>query len=241
MKDGKLIYIDGKVLVNDFKKDSKNPVELKEYEYQDNIKELLKQENIIEKLENEKTYINNRILNNYTTINKFTYANRILTVMWIFLPLFFSFLGCLMSFDIQQLLSLSIFSTIITTIGIIGPFNIFKNILKAATKSNNGYKLELEELEKELVKNKEILNKLQNNNSKENEQEAMNKKTEDIHNIHLEEYNKIRNELLFYREIGENNNKLLKFFNNGTLEENLNQIYDLNEIEKIKIYFKSKK
>ena len=27
MKDGKIIYLDGKVLVNDFKKDSKNTVE----------------------------------------------------------------------------------------------------------------------------------------------------------------------------------------------------------------------
>lgn len=192
-------------------------------------------------MENEKSRINNKILNNYTTINKFTYANKILTVMWIFLPLFFSFLGCLMSFDIQQWLSLSIFSTIITTIGLSGPFIIFKRTLKVATKSNNGYKLELEELEKELVKNKEMLNQIKKNKLKENKQEAMNKKIESIHNIHLEEYNKIRNELLFYREIGENENKLLKFFNNGTLEENLSEIYDLNEIEKIKIYFKNKK
>ena len=250
MKDGKIIYLDGKVLVNDFKKDSKNTVELKEYEYQDNIKEIIKQENIIEELENEKNKTNNKILNNYTTINTHEHAISWLKIMWVTIPLFAAFMGFLLSFgnSIQPLfgikqhwLSLGILGTVITSAGLSGPFALFKYILKTAYKDNNGNKLQLKELEKELVKNKKILNQLQNNKLKENEQEAMIKKTDDIHNIHLDEYRKIRNELLLYREIGENMDKFSKYYTEDTLEENLNEFYNSEEIEKIKTYFKSQK
>jgi len=250
MKDGKIIYLDGKVLVNDFRKDSKNPVELKEYEYQDNIKEILKQENIIELLETEKNNINNKILNNYTTINTHEHAISLLKIMWVTIPLFAAFLGFLLSFGntiqpifgiTQHWLSLGIVGTVITSAVLSGPFVLLKSILKTAIKDNSGYKLELKELEKELVKNKETLKQLQNNKSKENEQQSMNKKTEDIHNIHLDEYRKIRNDLLIYRQIGENMDKFSKYYIEDTLDKNLNEFYDSEEIEKIKTYFKSQK
>ena len=250
MKDGKIIYLGGKVLVNDYTKDAKNPTELKEYEYQDNIKELLKQENIVEELENEKDKINNKILKNYTAINIHEHAKNWLKIMWVTIPLFAAFMGFLLSFDSsikllfgikQHWLSLGILGTVITSGVFSGPLILFKSIIKNAHKENNGYQLELEELEKELIKNKEILNQLQNNKSRKNEQEAMSKRTDSIHHIHLDEYNKIKNELLFYREIGENKDKLLKYYSDGTLEQNLDEIYDPREIEKIKTYFKNKK
>ena len=53
--------------VNDFTKDSKNPVELKEYEYQDNIIEIIEQENIVEELESY-TEICNAIITHWEPI-----------------------------------------------------------------------------------------------------------------------------------------------------------------------------
>jgi len=69
----------------------------------------------------------------------------------------------------------------------------------------------------------------------------MSKKTDDIHNIHLEKYKKIRRNLLIYRKIGENEKKFFEYYNNNILEEKLNDEYDHEEIEKIKTYFKNKK
>jgi len=250
MKDGKIIYIDGKVLVNDYTKNSKNPIELKEYEYQDNIIELMEQENIVEELENEKIKLNDRIQSNHVAIKSYERAKKILTAIWIGMPLFAAFLGFLMSFNSsatplfgikQHWLSMGITGTIITSLVVSFPFSLFKSFFNDAKKYNNGYKLQLEELEKELEKNKDKLNKLKNNKSKKNEQQAMSKKTDDIHNIHLEKYKKIRRNLLIYRKIGENEKKFFEYYNNNILEEKLNDEYDHEEIEKIKTYFKNKK
>ena len=68
MKDGKIIYSDGKVIVNDITKDSKNPIELKEYDYQDNIEEILKTENIIEELKIEKENLKQKTNHNSDSI-----------------------------------------------------------------------------------------------------------------------------------------------------------------------------
>lgn len=251
MKDGKIIYIDGKVLVNDFTKDSKNPVELKEYEYQDNIIEIIEQENIVEELENEKNKLNNIILNNFTTINNHEYLKKFLTVIWIGMPLLSTFLGFILSFNPsvikpmfeikQPWLFMGIVGTLITSIVVSLPFFTSKKYLKEAKNENKGFKLQLEELEKELEKNKEILNQLRNNKSKENQQQAIERKKDNIHNIHLEKYRKIRRNLLLYREIGENENEFSQYYNNNILDEKLDDRYDAEEIEKIKTYFKSKK
>lgn len=247
MKDGKIIYLDGKVLVNDFKKDSKNPVELKEYEYQDNIKELIKEENIVEELENLKNELSNKIIKRNNTINHYSSMKKMLLRIFVITAIIGSILlsGFAFANDSFNLISSILRGSVAGTsipLFVCG-FLILSsyNEKRYASKEKTGFELQLEEIEKELVKNKEILNQLQNNKSKENEQEAMNKKTDNIHNIHLEEYRKIRHKLWIYRELGENEDKFLKYYKNGTLEENLDETYEPEEIEKIKTYFKSKK
>lgn len=252
MKEGKIFYMDdGKVIVGDYAKDSKNFAELKEYEYQDNIIELFEQENIVEELENEKKKLKKRILNNYATINIHEHLKKILTAIWIGMPLLSIFLGFLLSFNPsvmrpmfgikQHWLSMGVVGTLITSIVVSLPFLASKNTLKLVVKENKGFELQLEELEKELEKNKEILNQLRNNKSKENQQQAIERKKENIHNIHLEKYRKIRSNLLLYREIGENENEFSEYYDKNILDEKLNDSYDPEEIEKIKTYFKSKK
>ena len=250
MKDGKIIYLGGKVLVNDYTKDVKNFVELKEYEYQDNIIEILSQENIVEELENKKIELDDNIIKNANSIKANKSSQKSLIALWICFPLFTSLLGLIISpnvtastlFGIKQLwLSMGIVgvfsATFINSFAFLG----LKQSLKSLIRWKKGYKLQLLEVEKELEKNKEILNQLRNDKSKENEEQAMSKKTDNIHNIHLEKYRKIRRSLLVCREIGENESKLLEYYNNNTIDEQLANSYDPEEIEKIKTYFRSKK
>lgn len=250
MKDGKIIYLGGKVLVNDYSKDNKTPAELKEYEYQDNIIEVLEQENIVEELENKKNELYNSIIENANSIKANKSSQKSLIALWIGFPLFTALLGLIISpnvttatlFDIKQLwLSMGIVgafsATFINSFAFLG----LKQSLKHLMRCKKGYELQLKETKKELEKNKEILNQLRNNKSKENEKEAMSKKTDNIHNIHLEKYRKIRRLLMVCREIGENESQLLEHYNNNTLDEKLNDSYEKEEIEKIKTYFKSKK
>lgn len=246
MKDGKIIYLDGKVLVNDYSKNVENFVELKEYDYQDNLIEILGQENIVEKLENEKKELNNEINNNYKGIKANKSSQKSLIPMSIAMIMFCSLLGFISPsislFGIKQAwLSMGIVGFISSAVINGLTFISLKQSLKFLKRWKNGYELQLAELEKELEKNKDKLNKLKNNKSKKNEQQAMSKKTDDIHNIHLEKYKKIRRNLLIYRKIGENEKKFFEYYNNNILEEKLNDEYDHEEIEKIKTYFKNKK
>ena len=112
-----------------------------------------------------------------------------------------------------------------------------KNIIKR----NNGYKLELEELEKELIKSKDQLSKLKADKTKNNQKVKESTRYVDIHNIHLEKLREIRNHLILYYQIGENEKKWLKYYNEGALAEKLNEQYYSKDIEKVKTYFRSKK
>lgn len=250
MKDGKIIYLSGKVLVNDYSKDNKTPAELKEYDYQDNIIEILEQENIVEELENRKKELNNNIYDNEESIKENISSQKTLFGLWIGLPLFMALLGFVISpnvsagtlFGIKQLwLSMGIVGGLAATFVNGFAFLALKQSLKLIKSWKKGSELELEELEKQLEKNNEILNQLRNDKTKENEEQAMAKKTDNINNIHLEKYRKIRRLLMAYREIGENEKELLEYYNNNVLDEKLQNSYDPEEIEEIKTYFKTKK
>lgn len=250
MKDGKIIYLSGKVLVNDYSKDTENFVELKEYEYQDNIIEILAQENIIEELENRKKELNNRINKNYEAIKDNKNAQKTAIALWIGVPIFCAILGTVLSpgltsvslFGIKQAwLSMATFGFMVTTFVNGFSFIALKQNLKILKSWKKGYEFESMQLEKELENSKEILKQLRNNKSRENEQQAMTKKTDDIHNIHLDKYRKIRRNLLVWREIGENEKELIQYYNNNMLDEKLADSYEKEEIEAVKTYFKNKK
>lgn len=250
MKDGKIIYLGGKVLVNDYTKDVKNFVELKEYDYQDNIIEVLEQENIVEELENKINELYDGICKNEEAIKDNKNAQKTSIGLWIGLPLFTALLGFIISPNVTNV-SLFGIKQLWLSMGVVGAFSAtvinsftflgLKQSLKHLMRCKKGYELQLKETKKELEKNKEILNQLRNDKSKENEEQAMAKKTDDIHNIHLEKYRKIRRSLMVCREIGENENQFLEYYNNNILDEKLNDSYEPEEIEKMKTYFKSKK
>lgn len=247
MKDGKIIYIGDKVLVNDYRQDSDNNIVLKEYDYQDNIIEILTQENIVEELENRKIELNNNIIKNAKSIKSNKSTQKTLIYLLFAMTIFTALLGAVTSPDIsffgikQAWLSMGIFGFISAFVINGFAFLGLNQNLKFIKRWKKGYELELEELEKQLEKNIEKLNQLRNNKSKANEKAAMSRKTDDIHNIHLEKYRKIRRLLMVCREIGEKEKEFFEYYNNNTLDEKLANGYETDEIEKIKTYFKSKK
>ena len=119
--------------------------------------------------------------------------------------------------------------------------SLIKHSINSMVKANNGYKLELNELNKELEKNNIYLKELKNNKTKKNLEASQERSKDDIHNIHLEEYRKIKEQLMLYYEIGENEHKFNHFYNKGILDEKLSEFYEPQELETIKTYFKKKK
>ena len=246
MKDGKIIYRDGKVLVIDYIKNNEPAIEIEEYEYQDNITEVIKQENIIEELEILKKEIQNKIIERSNTTNYYSRMKKLLIKITIMLSIFCSIVFGYTAFiggGRFNLINSILFGTIAGTAlpsALCGYFISSSNrYSKKALKEKQGYELELEKLEKELTKNKNKLKEIRDIKIKELQDDFKNKKYTD--NIHLEEYRKIRNQLMLYYEIGENENEFSNYYNKGILEEKLNKYYETDQIETIKTYFKGQK
>lgn len=243
MKDGRIIYYDEKVIVTDYGKTIKS----EDREYQDNIKEIIETENILEELFKEKCNLTKKINDNNLEIQYKKEINKVLTYTLFLAPIFSAIVGSLIdkSLLIEEGLKVWQFlgmSGIILSVASFAPFiNMFKKIIKIKIKENNGYNLEINEIEKELDKNKELLHQLNLDKSKENYEENLKKQHEDIHNIHLEKYKKIKDLLMLYYEIGENEKEFQKYYDKGMLDSKLEEAYESEEIDTIKTYFKTKK
>ncbi|MBR6689995.1 MAG: hypothetical protein IKL65_01530 [Bacilli bacterium] len=245
MKDGRLVYYDDKVMVTDYKK----RITIEEREYQDNIKEIITTENIIEELENEKDKLNNKKIENSQYINSLEKNKKLLYSFLIIIPIFSILLGVLagtldpnlaMGPGLKAWQFMGIAGTIMSTVTIAPIISTFKHGIKRMKKENNGCDLELIELEKELESNKEFLAKLNADKTKKNQELALQRVHESIYNIHKEKYNEIKKLLTLFYQIGANESELIRYYNEGTLEENLKNEYDVEEIEKIKTYLKLK-
>lgn len=240
MKNGDILYLNGKVLVSDCKGDT---IKLEEYEYQDNIKEIVKTENIIEELETEKIELSKKLLDNYNnlTIDKKNFKQLVIvnTIISVILSVLLGVCVYTAGWSIFHIIASAI-------AGLAAPnafygYFIYKlnEEIKKLEKDTRGFELSLNELKKEIANNKSLLNELINNKTKLNQTMAETKKHDNMYNLHIEKLNKIKEKLLLYYEIGKNEKIFEEYVNKGNLEKETIG-YTSDELEEIKVYFKNK-
>jgi len=237
MKDGNIIYTDGKVFIDNYNL-KEGTLEVQEREYQDNIKEIIKTENFIEELENLKIQIENDINENIGLIESFNGGKKTYIKMWIGATIFAGILSLVFSPNmiITSTLAMSLLST--SFFGFF--YYLDKQRVKFAKKEIKCFQLQLEELEIELNNNNLLLKELENNKTKTNQKESEEKKYDNINNIHREKCKQIKKQLYLYRHIIFNEKEFLKYYNEDKLDDKLKEEYEPEEIVTIKKYFKSK-
>ena len=139
------------------------------YDYQDNIEELLKAENIKEELENKKEEICNNINIDSFAINR----NKDNNHLWISSSLIMFLIGVLIALKME---SIQIFYVLIVMLSSIHIGAVLPNYLGTKSIKRDKFKnlCELDEIESELRRVKKIINKLEQDKTKEHEQEKNN-------------------------------------------------------------------
>ena len=220
------IYSNGEVIVTDIQD---GYVDLKKYEYQDNIEEIFVVENMLEELEKNKVQIKSEIKMYDTHIYK---------------DLFKTFATMGGGSELFALLIVSDSFKLLVSIFLILSFGsaliLTKQGEKNSKKTANGYKLKLEYLEQLEEKNKKLLEKLKQNKTKNNIQKLENDKdTKTI--TYKQKLESIRDDLKIYQSIAMNENKYEKYYNKDALDSKLKNEFTEEEIIKVKQYFKNKK
>ena len=170
MKDGIIKYKNNKVLVNDFT-DLNFAGEEIEYDYQDNIKDILLKENIIEELEILKENINTKIAFRKRSILNIKQMKKTFTIISIILGIL-----CISGITLGSVsLGYGVVKSILIgalasgfTVGLSSYF-ILSGYNSLEIRDNHeikGYELEKEQLENELNKNKNTLDQLRNKKEK---------------------------------------------------------------------------
>lgn len=225
----KYIYKDGKINAVDY-----NIIGIDiSYEYQDNIGEILKTENIIEFLEKNKNVIKRDIRELCNSIKrnnkKMDLLEKILVINSIVSALFLV---------LNPIIFISFY---VLTLGICLVYlSVFSSINNKYIKIINGNRLELKELEKELVKNKKYLIKLYKN--KAITEEKIKGIENKVNFVRYREYLKeLRKYLKMHFYIGSNEKEFEKYYKDGSIDKKLEKEYDNDEIKLIKKYFDNKK
>lgn len=237
MKDGNIIYTDGKVFIDNYDL-KEGTLEVQQREYQDNIKEIIKIENLIEELQDSKIKLENDINVNTELIESFNDGKKSYIKLWIVATIFAGILSLVFSPNmiITSTLAMSLLST--SFFGFF--YYLDKQKVKFIKKENKCFQLQLEELETELNNNNMLLKELENNKTQKNQKEAEEKKYDNINNIHREKYKQIKKQLYLYKHIIFNEKEFLKYYNEDKLDDKLKEEYEPEEIATIKKYFKSK-
>lgn len=207
-------------------------------EYYDNLNKVLIQENLIEEIEK-------RIIKLTSEANK--YKHRIYLPI---LPFGLVFLGILNCFIYDLIFPESVINYPYNFLGIsISPKNAvllyttFVCLLigglsdinqfyyfKKDKKKGNGIAQELEYLKKKLEEEKQILSKLKEDKSKYyTEMEYVPRKVDDIKQLKA-----LRDRLSLLYDLGYNEQKYNRWYQNGTLDEKLERNYNQSEIKVIK-------
>ena len=227
-------YLNGKVIISD-----ENGVHT-EIDYCDNIDEILVKENLIEEIENKIKDLSNEC-KKYNIKKKFiphaTYvaflASAIISPLLFFIltgsNLFFANSKIILFFYIKTLSSF-------LPLGIIIDSEIYYNH-KDNLNEFNGINSELNYLKSQLKKEKENLIKLQN---EKNTKRILDKqycfKTVDD----LKQLKRIKFYLNLYYNLGYNENKYYRYFQQGKLDKKLQKSYIKEEIDIAKEYFEEK-
>ena len=227
------IYSHGQVLI----RDDLNKEKI--VDYYDNLDQVLIQENIIEEMMNKKEDLEKNISEK---LKPYTIKRLILdTVLGTLLMAFLMniLVNSFGPIDGIKDLYVQLYEPIIS-ISIFLPINIIGSCLKyidkkESLKEKRGKKIELELLNRELEDAKKYLEYLKSN-------KTCNKKKRNFDSKQindLEQLKLLKKCLLFYKQLGYNEQKYLKAYQEGKLDYSLNN-YDQEEISFAKEYFKEK-
>ena len=226
-------YIDGKVIIFD---ENGNQVPV---EYYDNLDEVLVQENVVETIENEI-----KELGNVETLPKkrfipFKTIGVVLTIL--ITPLI---LNLVCGINLSTIYVNTLFgetnllkSLIINSGLIIVPFSLVIDVgeylvYKSKFNNRNAKIFELEFLKSKLVEEKQKLEDLKKENTKEKEDSIFT-----IVKINdLEKLKQLRHKIELYYSLGYDIEKLYKYLENGTLEDKLNKSYNSEDIQLAKAF-----
>jgi len=115
--------------------------------------------------------------------------------------------------------------------------SLITNIINGSVKNKKykklkGYEVELEELNKKLVESQTKLNLLKEN--------KINNEIDNKNNDYLEQLKLLRDKLKLYREIGYNEDRYLRYYEDDHLELILGIKYTKEQLDEIKKYFEEK-
>lgn len=235
-------YINGKVVISD-ENDKKT-----QREYCDNIDEVLVQENIIETIEKKIQELEGESAS-YKKYNRNHYIHFIFPMITLIstigAPLITNWY---MGSDSSDVLTDSIFGSISQTMAISFPISICIISLSAAIeifmyydhkssiKQEDGINCELAFLKQQIEKERENLEKLKQDKSRDNENtEFRTVKVDDLQQLRI-----LREYLNLYFDLGYNGERYYQYYQQGILERKLQNYYDDTEIQMAKEYFQEK-
>lgn len=237
------IYVDGTLIIEDenFKKTI--------IDYTDNFEEVLKQENLVETMENKKIDLKEKLNNclekkkNYKLDIKASFISYILMNLFIYFVYFMMYGSNPILIDTPRfgVIDYKIFHNLFLTsmVTLICGYTSIKGCLKykKAIKNESAIDSELEFLEYQLEKEKEKLEEL--NDKKNVVWPTMGIKISKIDDKKLLE--NLKKQLEFHYNLGYNSQKYYKYLENGILEEKLkDKNYTEEEIKCVSEYLKEK-
>lgn len=235
-------YLDGKVIISDENNNKKQS------DYYDNLDEVLAQENLIETMEKKIQELEEKSAH-YKKHNKkhfipaFSIAAGLISV--ISTPIMVNWFKHFDSLAVAQdtifgpmsgalIVSLAVPLTL-TCAGIAG--DLFMHSLhKNWTNTEKGINCELNFLKSQIVKEKEALENLKKDKSKENEStEFRTVKVDDLQRL-----KNLRNWLSFYYDLGYNGKKYYRYYRQGTFDSKLQRYYNDSERQIAKKHMEEK-
>lgn len=201
-------------------------------DYQDNIEEIFIIENLIEELQKNEV---EKILKSNKKSKRLNNKNNVYISVAVSVALLPAFI---VGFNMQLLISTLmwlIFSA--TLIG--GTYYIEKQIKDQLKNELSGIDFELIETRKELLKNIEKLANLRKIKTRDNEEILKKEKTKKVN--YKEKLKELREYLDVFYNIGYNEEEFKDYYDQGTLQEELNDNYNEQHIQLVKKYFDNKK
>ena len=240
MKDSYNVLEDGKVKVNDY--DNYGNLTEYGYNFQDNIEQLLEEENVKEYLEKELKELEEEIIANESTIKRNKQINLALGLSVIGVTIFFGFLSY--NLQINNMIAGSwkilTYGSALMGLALATPLIWFgSRCNRKFSNIVNGCKVEIEEIKKLLDKTNDNINKLKNNKSNTREQE-MKKIPGYIKVNSIEQLKNLKNHLFNYYSLGTHEKELSEYYQQGILDDVLEEKYDEDEKVIIKKHFEEK-
>lgn len=240
MKGSYKVLENGKIKVRDY--DNHGNLTEYEYDFQDNIEQILKEENVKEYLEKELIELEEKVFSNEYAIKRNKNINLTYGLSAIAVTIFFGILSYYLQINSMIGGSWKIITCGSTLIGL----TMFTPLIWFSEKCNkkfsnviNGCKIEIEEIKKQLEKTNNNIKKLQNNkfNTKDQEIKYI---SGDIKVSSTEQLKNLKNYLLNFYSLGLHENELSEYYQQGILDKVLKKEYDEDEIEIIKKHFEEK-